>query len=97
MDLEGDGIPDVVLGDRRFVYEYRFNGVDWNAATPPVLSPGLTFSFINSAGGNTNGYPVNLVQNWKDSPGDPPGGLPDLAIGTVTDPGATVPRVVIEY
>ena len=84
-DLDGDGRPDVVLGDNSAVYV--FGG---DAASTIKPTPIATFSsLVASAPTVTTGLPVAIVPNWKNASTNE-SALPDIAIGRIAGPSVLV-------
>ncbi len=85
-DLDGDGRPDLVLGDQTAVYVY---GGDATVTVKPM--PIASFTGLP---GVATGYPVTLISNWKNATMTE-SALPDIGIGRATGP--TGLGVLIKY
>lgn len=77
-DLDGDGRPDVVLGDTTTVYVFGGDATNVINTTPIARFTGLSPTV-------STGYPVAVVRNWKNTVvGE--SALPDIAIGRLNGP-----------
>ena len=82
-DLDGDGRPDVVLGDTSKVYVFGGSASELVSPTPiATFAPGATAA---------TGLPVTILSNWKAGRSGE-SALPDVAIGR--GPG---PAVLVHY
>jgi hypothetical protein len=82
-DVDGDGRPDVIVGDSTAIFLYA-------GSTTATVDPAPIASFTGLAA-IASGYPVALGANWRNNgAGEAP--LPDIVIGR----GAG-PAVVVKY
>ena len=80
-DLDGDGRPDLVLGDQTAIYVY---GGDATATVKPTAIASFTGLPLV-----TTGYPITLISNWTNTTPTETS-LPDIGIGRVTGPAVLV-------
>jgi hypothetical protein len=80
-DVDGDGRPDVILGDRTAVYVFGGSMMNVVNSTPMLTFTGLPMV--------SNGMPVALVPNWKvATTGE--AAWADIAIGRMSGPSVVV-------
>jgi hypothetical protein len=80
-DVDGDGRPDVILGDRTTVYVFGGSMMNVVNSTPMLTFTGLPMV--------SNGMPVALVPNWKVATAGE-SAWADIAIGRMSGPSVVV-------